>query len=84
MIQGASAFIREGEGEKRRMEGVYVKIQSDEGGMRCRGKIVRGDFLAGNEHWSKGRIEFSGIMRAPREENDGSEGKGEPERCSSD
>ncbi|ORY80207.1 hypothetical protein BCR35DRAFT_304381 [Leucosporidium creatinivorum] len=76
MIQGPSAFIREGEeGLQRRMEGVYVKIESDEGGVRCRGKIVRGDFIAGNEHWSKGRIELNWM--APRGENGSVEGREE-------
>ena len=45
-----------------RVEGVYVRFE-DEGrktSMR-RGKVVRGDFIAGNEHWSKGKIELNGF-----------------------
>ena len=56
MIQGISAF---GEG---RMEGVYVKVESD-GKVRGRGKIVRPDFIAGNQHWTKGQIEFNDVVR---------------------
>lgn len=51
------------------MEGVYVKIEGG-GVVSSRGKIVRGDIIAGNEHWSKGRIEFNRLEGegAPREE----------------
>ncbi|KIP03202.1 hypothetical protein PHLGIDRAFT_252469 [Phlebiopsis gigantea 11061_1 CR5-6] len=38
-----------------RLEGVYVKIER--GGQAVgRGKVVRGDFIAGNEHWTKGPL----------------------------
>lgn len=37
------------------MEGVYIKICED-GWVKNRSKIVRSDFIAGNEHWSKGII----------------------------
>merc|ERR1711976_133736 len=37
------------------MEGVYIKFCQD-GWVVDRSKIVRSDFIAGNEHWSKGII----------------------------
>ena len=37
------------------MEGIYVKI-CENGWVKNRSKIVRSDFIAGNEHWSKGII----------------------------
>lgn len=77
MIPEPSAFISSRkDGSERRMEGVYVKTESDERGVRCREKIVRGDFLAGNEHWSKGRIDFNG-MALPRGEDGLGEGREE-------
>ena len=49
MIQRRSMFYNG------RVEGVYVKIE--EGGyVKLRGKVVRSDFIAGNEHWSRGNI----------------------------
>jgi atypical dual specificity phosphatase len=43
-----------------RAEGVYVRIEDDERKTTVRrGKVVRGDFIAGNEHWSKGKIEVN-------------------------
>ncbi|KAI0095010.1 ATP dependent DNA ligase [Irpex rosettiformis] len=47
MVQRQSQFT---EG---RLEGVYVKLER-EGKVVGRGKVVRGDFIAGNEHWTKG------------------------------
>ncbi|KAG8990485.1 hypothetical protein FRB90_001749 [Tulasnella sp. 427] len=45
-----------------RVEGVYVKVESErEGKVVRRGKVVRGDFIAGNEHWTKGIIRWNGI-----------------------
>ncbi|KAI0829047.1 ATP dependent DNA ligase [Trametes gibbosa] len=35
------------------VEGVYVKVERD-GEVVSRGKVVRTDFITGNEHWSKG------------------------------
>ncbi|KAJ3554033.1 hypothetical protein NM688_g3312 [Phlebia brevispora] len=49
MVRGRSQFT---EG---RMEGVYVKWEAN-GRVLNRGKVVRGDFLAGNEHWTRGII----------------------------
>ncbi|KAK4698613.1 hypothetical protein P7C70_g7661, partial [Phenoliferia sp. Uapishka_3] len=54
MIQQNSAFSME------RMEGIYIKLE-DEDKVVERGKIVREDFIAGNEHWSKGMISFNEI-----------------------
>lgn len=49
MIQRKSVFY------DGRVEGVYVKIEED-GYVKLRGKVVRSDFIAGNEHWSRGNI----------------------------
>lgn len=49
MIQRQSSFY---EG---RVEGVYVKVEVD-GRVKSRGKVVRSDFIAGNEHWTRGGI----------------------------
>ncbi|TFK67350.1 hypothetical protein BDN72DRAFT_843206 [Pluteus cervinus] len=57
MVQGQSRFW------DGRMEGVYVKIER-EGWVVERGKVVRGDFIAGNEHWSKGIMKMNGQTRA--------------------
>jgi atypical dual specificity phosphatase len=56
MLQRKSAYSSE------RVEGVYIRFE-DERRRRTigRGKVVRGDFIAGNEHWSKGRITLNGI-----------------------
>jgi atypical dual specificity phosphatase len=58
MIQGKSAF---GDG---RMEGVYVRFEDPERKFTLtRGKVVRGDFIAGNDHWSKGRMVWNELKR---------------------
>lgn len=44
-----------------RVEGVYVKVEKD-GKVIGRGKVVRGDFIAGNEHWTKGNLTLNGIL----------------------
>lgn len=45
-----------------RIEGVYVRYEDEKRSKTVeRGKIVRGDFISGNEHWSKGQIRFNGI-----------------------
>ncbi|KAF9269039.1 ATP dependent DNA ligase [Marasmius fiardii PR-910] len=44
-----------------RVEGVYVKVERD-GKVIRRGKLVRGDFIAGNEHWSRGQLGMNGLM----------------------
>jgi len=38
-----------------RIEGIYVKFEKD-GQVVSRGKVVRSDFIAGNEHWTKGNL----------------------------
>jgi atypical dual specificity phosphatase len=43
------------------VEGIYVKIES-RGKVLSRGKVVRNDFIAGNDHWTKGRIAWNGIV----------------------
>ncbi|KAF9567727.1 ATP dependent DNA ligase [Agrocybe pediades] len=49
MIQQTSKYY---EG---RVEGVYVKVEAN-GCVKLRGKVVRSDFIAGNEHWTRGGI----------------------------
>ncbi|KAH9910490.1 ATP dependent DNA ligase [Epithele typhae] len=40
------------------VEGVYVKVERD-GWVVSRGKVVRADFITGNEHWSKGPLQLN-------------------------
>ncbi|KAF8971833.1 hypothetical protein BDZ97DRAFT_1901496 [Flammula alnicola] len=49
MIQGQSAFY------DGRVEGVYVKVEVNSR-VKLRGKVVRSDFIAGNEHWTQGGL----------------------------
>ncbi len=41
-----------------KVEGVYLKINEDKY-IKHRAKIVRNDFLSGNDHWSKGIIRIN-------------------------
>ncbi|EKM61644.1 uncharacterized protein PHACADRAFT_51353, partial [Phanerochaete carnosa HHB-10118-sp] len=41
-----------------RVEGVYVKVEKD-GKVVDRGKVVRSDFISGNEHWTKGPLQMN-------------------------
>lgn len=45
-----------------RIEGVYIKVE-DAARVVARGKVVRHDFIAGNEHWTKGQLRFNGVVR---------------------
>jgi len=45
-----------------RVEGVYVKVERNNI-VIARGKVVRGDFIAGNEHWTKGKPRINGLIR---------------------
>ncbi|CAK5265968.1 unnamed protein product [Mycena citricolor] len=45
-----------------RVEGVYVKGERD-GVVVSRGKVVRADFIAGNEHWTRGKLRLNGLAR---------------------
>ena len=49
MIQRKSAFY------DGRVEGVYVKVEA-KSSVRLRGKVVRSDFVAGNDHWTRGNL----------------------------
>lgn len=60
LVQHQSAFA---EG---RVEGVVVNIE-DKSWVKWRGKVVRGDFLAGNQHWSKNIMEENGILASDME-----------------
>jgi atypical dual specificity phosphatase len=42
------------------IEGVYVKVEKD-GIIVDRGKVVRGDFISGNEHWTRGNLRENGL-----------------------
>jgi atypical dual specificity phosphatase len=55
MIQRKSAFYGG------RVEGVYVKVEVNSS-VRLRGKIVRSDFIAGNEHWTKGILRVNTLF----------------------
>ncbi|ESK89353.1 dna ligase iii [Moniliophthora roreri MCA 2997] len=44
-----------------RVEGVYLKWEGA-GKVVQRGKIVRSDFISGNEHWTKGIIHANGLL----------------------
>ncbi|KAJ3573068.1 hypothetical protein NP233_g2671 [Leucocoprinus birnbaumii] len=54
LIQSTSHFFNG------RVEGVVVKVEN-RGYIQERGKVVRGDFIAGNDHWTKGIIRLNGI-----------------------
>ncbi|KAJ8502775.1 hypothetical protein ONZ45_g11441 [Pleurotus djamor] len=54
MVQRLSAFY------DGRVEGVYLKIESSDK-VLSRGKVVRADFIAGNEHWTKGGLRVNGM-----------------------
>ncbi|KAF8652873.1 hypothetical protein AX16_004094 [Volvariella volvacea WC 439] len=56
LVQGQSRFW---EG---RIEGAYVKVEKG-GFVISRGKVVRGDFIAGNEHWTRGKLRVNGLAR---------------------
>ncbi|KAG6874366.1 hypothetical protein C0995_015102 [Termitomyces sp. Mi166 len=43
-----------------RVEGVYVKVEQNNC-VVARGKVVRSDFIAGNEHWSRGNLRVNGL-----------------------
>jgi atypical dual specificity phosphatase len=42
------------------MEGAYIRKDSSEGRLLDRAKIVRSDFICGNEHWTKGVVVWNG------------------------
>ena len=57
MVQQQSRFYNG------RVEGVYIRTENKEKTRTIgRGKVVRSDFLAGNEHWSKGPLVLNGIV----------------------
>lgn len=45
------------------VEGVYLKVENEHA-VRRRGKVVRGDFIAGNEHWTKGIIHWNTVLQS--------------------
>ncbi|KAJ7665047.1 ATP dependent DNA ligase [Mycena polygramma] len=45
-----------------RVEGIYIKFEKD-GQVVSRGKVVRADFIAGNEHWTKGNLSFNELAK---------------------
>ncbi|KAG7444986.1 uncharacterized protein BT62DRAFT_970179 [Guyanagaster necrorhizus] len=48
------------------VEGVYVKVEKD-GRVTSRGKVVRGDFISGSEHWTKGNLKINGLSMDARD-----------------
>ena len=57
MLTRSSAYSRE------RVEGVYVRFEDDKRIQTLqRGKVVRGDFITGNEHWSKGQTVYNNVI----------------------
>ncbi|KAK0467007.1 ATP dependent DNA ligase [Desarmillaria tabescens] len=50
-----------------RVEGVYVKVERD-GRVVSRGKVVRADFISGNEHWTKGNLRLNGLSVDARDD----------------
>ncbi|KIY63576.1 hypothetical protein CYLTODRAFT_402991 [Cylindrobasidium torrendii FP15055 ss-10] len=46
-----------------RIEGLYVKVEGD-GVVKSRSKIVRADFIAGNEHWNRGPLRLNAMGRS--------------------
>ncbi|WOO76683.1 Dual specificity protein phosphatase 23 [Vanrija pseudolonga] len=58
LVQRTSAFT------DGRVEGVYVRTEDDERRYTVgRGKVVRGDFIAGNEHWTRGPLVLNRFAR---------------------
>lgn len=55
MVQRPSSFY------DGRVEGIYLKIEKA-GWVVERGKVVRGDFISGNEHWTRGNLALNGIV----------------------
>ncbi|CAE7162005.1 unnamed protein product [Rhizoctonia solani] len=43
------------------LEGIYIKVET-ESVVRQRGKVVREDFIAGNDHWSKGLVKWNTVL----------------------
>lgn len=61
MIEGPSAYTETGTGTRR--EGVYIRLEDRTRTFTTnRGKVVRGDFIAGNEHWSRGQMVWNRII----------------------
>jgi len=56
MLKMESAYATEG-----KLEGVYVKIFEGDY-VKERSKIVRTDFLSGNEHWTRGNLEPNTVV----------------------
>ncbi|KAF8679916.1 ATP dependent DNA ligase [Rhizoctonia solani] len=44
------------------MEGIYLKVET-ELAVRQRGKVVRADFITGNEHWGKEEMRWNTVLR---------------------
>lgn len=46
------------------VEGVYLRLQGDDGWLVERAKVVRADFLSGDKHWSSGALRPNGVAAA--------------------
>ncbi|KAF8760725.1 ATP dependent DNA ligase [Rhizoctonia solani] len=44
------------------MEGIYLKVET-ELAVRQRGKVVRADFITGNEHWGREEMRWNTVLR---------------------
>ena len=56
MLQCRSDFSTE------RKEGVYVRTENENRTKTVgRSKVVRSDFITGNQHWTKGRLTYNRI-----------------------
>jgi len=44
-----------------RVEGIYIKVERN-GVVVNRGKVVRGDFICGNEHWTRAPLRVNGLL----------------------
>ena len=44
-----------------KIEGIYFRLDSEDW-LENRAKVVRGDFICGNDHWTKGIISWNGVV----------------------
>ena len=58
LLQTTSAFGRD------RIEGVYIRTEDETRRLTIgRGKVVRRDFISGDEHWTKGPLTLNEFIR---------------------
>ncbi|WVQ83964.1 hypothetical protein IAT38_006109 [Cryptococcus sp. DSM 104549] len=55
---------KQSEFSESRIEGVYVRTENEERSKTIgRGKVVRGDFIAGDQHWGKGALTLNNLKK---------------------